>query len=223
MSETILDLSGVEAVLPGGLVLDIERLRVGPGERVAIAMDPLLAANLAEVLADRGFGGLQGGTGSFEGDCLLGMTPDERTRRGLFVPAPMPGAMSEIRDFLELLERVRRVRSLAGSRPLPTLEALRRSGLAGAFERFAPRLSGMGDSVHSLLVQGVLAEARLTVLVLDGPLDVRSRVALEALVAGTDQGRALLVLGDVGDLVAEDPGWAVAAPPEVREPLPEAV
>lgn len=223
MSEKLLGLHEVRGVLTDRWQVTVPSVELSPGSVVAVPADAEIAGPLGDLMAGRGLGWVEGGSLRLAGADLLSMTLEERIRRGLFVPQPIPGALSEAEAFRDLQAVIDGVRRLQGRSTLPTLLALQRSGMDRVFQVLGDHPRPVGEDVMSVLVQALLAEAPVTVLALTASLNERARSLLQELVVGLGEERSLLVLGDVEAIELELGDHARVGPVETGPWLAEAV
>jgi hypothetical protein len=219
-----MELHDLRVILDERRQVRVERARLEPGVLTVLPSPGPVAHDLGEVLAGRGLAQVAGGSTTCEVENLLSMTPEERIRHGLFAPVPRPAALTQAREFIELLKEVNRIRVLQDRLKVPTLTALLRTGMDGIFDEIVPRAVRDDDGVHSVILQALLADSPLTVLSLGQPLGERARVTLARLAHRTrERDASLLVMGVVADLEDVLGDHRSCAPLVVTEGLLQAI
>jgi hypothetical protein len=194
-----LAVQALQAEVGGRFRVQIPRVELPLGEVVTLSSDPQVARALSDHLAGRGQGSTLAGAASLSGAPLDKLAPETRVRRGLVIPEPR--GISSASEFSELLDLVNATRKIQGRGPVSPLDALTRAGLEGFSARPQARA---GDAARSELVQARLVESPLAIVVAPEGMPPTVREYLALLAAETlDEGRGLLVIGDVDALDAE--------------------
>lgn len=178
MSKPLLNIQSIEANIESGPILKGLSLTVNSGEIHAI-MGPNGSgkSTLAKIIAGHPGYEIKSGKVEFEGEDLLSMAPDERSRKGVFLafqyPQEIPGV--SILNFLRVAVNARR------EKDMPILEFRKllyeKMDMLGMDRAFASRFvndgfSG-GEKKRNEILQMALLEPKLAVLdETDSGLDV---------------------------------------------------
>ncbi len=205
MSAPLLDIRDLTVRVERNEILSGLSLEVGPGEVHAI-MGPNGAgkSTLAQTLAGRDGYEVGGGSVRFDGEDLLGMSPEERACKGLFLGFQYPVEIPGVSNMYLLRSALNAQRKAAGRAEINAAEFLRQARQEAARLKLKPELlkrgvnegfSG-GEKKRNEILQLAILKPRLAVLdETDSGLDIDAlKVVASGIRALRDGERAFVLI-----------------------------
>ena len=205
MSSPMLDISGLHVTVDGDPILKGVDLSVRPGEVHAV-MGPNGSgkSSLCHVLAGREGYEVTAGRVAFEGEDLLGLEPDERAQRGIFLAFQYPVEIPGVNNAYFLKAAVNAVRRARGDDELDAIDFMQimreKTKLVDMDEGLLRRplnegFSG-GEKKRNEILQMMLLDPRLAILdETDSGLDIDAlRVVADGVNALRSPDRAFVVV-----------------------------
>ena len=201
----MLEIKDLVAGIPGRMIVDGLTLTVRPGE-VAAIMGPNGSgkSTLSYVLAGRGDYEVASGTATLDGEDLLGLAPEERAAKGLFLAFQYPLEIPGVATMTFLKAAMNAQRKARGEPELSAPDFLRRVREAGKALSVDPEMlkrplnvgfSG-GEKKRMEILQMALLEPRCAILdETDSGLDIDAlRIVSAGVNALRSKDRAFLVI-----------------------------
>ncbi len=201
----MLKITNLQAKIENNDILRGINLEVNPGEVHAI-MGPNGSgkSTLAQVLAGRDVYGVTGGSVTFEGKDLLGMSPEERAREGIFLAFQYPVEIPGVSNTYFLRTALNAVRRARGEEEIDAMDFLalvrERMKMLGIDETLMNRpvnegFSG-GEKKRNEIFQMAVLEPRLAILdETDSGLDIDAlKIVANGVNALRSKQRAIIVV-----------------------------
>ena len=204
MSAPLLDIRALKVRVEGKEILNGLSLEVGPGEVHAI-MGPNGAgkSTLAQTLAGRDGYEVAGGSALFDGEDLLGLSPEERACKGLFLGFQYPVEIPGVSNMYLLRSALNAQRKAAGQPEINAAEFLKAARREAARLRLKPEMlkrgvnegfSG-GEKKRNEILQLAVLQPRLAVLdETDSGLDIDALKVVAAGIRALRDGQRAFVL-----------------------------
>ncbi len=204
MSAPLLDIRDLRVRVEGKEILSGLSLEVGPGEVHAI-MGPNGAgkSTLAQALAGRDGYEIEGGSARLDGEDLLGMSPEERACKGLFLGFQYPVEIPGVSNMYLLRSALNAQRKAAGQPEINAAEFLRTARREASRLKLKPELlkrgvnegfSG-GEKKRNEMMQLAVLKPRLAVLdETDSGLDIDALKVVASGIRALRDGKRAFVL-----------------------------